>query len=485
MTTKNPVPPHRQFLTLIPARLDRLPWSTFHWRVLIALGVTWILDGLEVTLTGTLSGILQDPNTLGFSGSEIGLLGSGYVAGAVLGALIFGYLTDLVGRKKLFFITLAVYIVGVFLSALSWNLWSFVFFRFLTGAGIGGEYAAINSAIDELIPARVRGRVGLGLNGSYWIGAALGSLSTILFLNPNIFAIDTGWRVGLGIGAVIGLIILFFRGFVPESPRWLVLRGRTEEAENILQDMEKYISADVHESIRKVDPKLAISLHAEGPHSLKLILGSMFNQYRSRSILGLSLMASQAFLYNAIFFTYALVLTKFYDIPPKETGIYILPFAAGNFLGPFVLGHFFDTIGRRKMITGTYAISGVLLILTGYLFAQGHLSAYSQTALWSVIFFFASSAASSAYLTVSEIFPLEMRALAIALFYAIGTGIGGVLAPWLFGILTDSGSREAIMYGYVFAGVLMAAAAGVAWRLGIDAERKSLEAIAPPLGSIQ
>jgi MFS family permease len=482
-TTSRSATEKSEFATLIPARLDRLPWSTFHWRVLIALGITWILDGLEVTLTGTFSGILQDPGTLGFSGSDIGLLGSGYVAGAVLGALFFGYLTDLIGRKKLFFITLSVYILGVFLSAFSWNLWSFVLFRFVTGAGIGGEYAAINSAIDELIPARVRGRVGLTLNGSYWIGAALGSVSTLLFLNPRFFAIDIGWRIGFGVGAVIGLFILFLREFVPESPRWLVLRGRREEADAIVTSMEKYISADVHQALGKVDPKLAIHIRPEGPASLKLIFKTMFTTYRERSLLGLSLMASQAFLYNAIFFTYALVLTKFYNIPAEHTGLYLLPFAAGNFLGPLFLGHLFDTVGRKKMISFTYGISGLLLMVTGVLFSHGHLTAFTQTAMWSVIFFFASAAASSAYLTVSEIFPLEMRALAIALFYALGTGIGGVIAPWLFGVLTDSGSRDAIMYGYIFAGTLMAAAAVVEWKIGVDCAGQSLESIALPLSS--
>jgi len=483
MDITSPAPRKKKFFTLIPARLDRLPWSTFHWRVLAALGITWILDGLEVTLTGTFSGILQDPGTLHLSGSEIGLLGSSYVAGAVLGALVFGYLTDLIGRKKLFFITLSVYILGVFLSAMSWDLWSFMLFRFITGAGIGGEYSAINSAIDELIPARVRGRVGLSLNGSYWIGAAIGSLSTLYFLNPTHFAVDLGWRIGFGIGGALGLCILFLRSFVPESPRWLVLRGRTEEADAILASMEKYIAQDVHEHLNRVNPARAIEIKPSGPHSLKLIFRAMFTQYRDRSILGLSLMASQAFLYNAIFFTYALVLTKFYNIPPKDTGIYILPFAIGNFLGPALLGHLFDSVGRRKMIAFTYAISGVLLVITGYLFANGHLSAVSQTLMWSVIFFFASAAASSAYVTVSEIFPLEMRALAIALFYSIGTGIGGVLAPWLFGLLTDSGRPEAIMWGYIFAGALMVMAAGVEWKMGLNCEGQSLESIATPLGA--
>lgn len=473
----------RKFMTLIPARLDRLPWSGFHWRVLFALGITWILDGLEVTFTGAISGILQHPGTLGLSGTDIGLLGSAYVAGAVLGSLFFGYYTDIMGRKKLFFITLGVYIVGVLLSAFSWNLWSFMLFRFITGAGIGGEYAAINSAIDELIPARVRGRVGLTLNGSYWIGAALGSISTIWLLNPAYFDVDHGWRFGLAVGGILGLAILFLRGIVPESPRWLVLRGRKKEADEVLTAMEKYVSADMHRKLGPVDPGGAIAIVPQGPTSIPTILRTMFTQYRSRSILGLTLMTAQAFLYNAIFFTYALVLTKFFSVPPQETGLYILPFAVGNFLGPVLLGGMFDTIGRKQMITFTYVISGVLLAITGYVFAQGHLTAITLTLCWSVIFFFASAAASSAYLTVSEIFPLETRALAIAIFYSLGTGIGGVFAPWVFGMLTESGSRDAVMGGYLFAAMLMIIAGLVEWKIGLSCEGQSLESIALPIAS--
>lgn len=474
----------KKYFSLIPARLDRLPWSGFHWRVLLALGITWILDGLEVTFTGAISGVLQDTRTLGFSGAEIGLLGSAYVSGAVIGSLIFGHMADVMGRKKLFFITLGVYIVGVICSAFSWNLWSFMFFRFITGAGIGGEYAAINSAIDELIPARVRGRVGLTLNGSYWIGAALGSISTIWLLNPIYFDVNIGWRLGLAVGGLLGLLILFLRGIVPESPRWLVLRGRYKEAEEVLASMEKYVSEDVHKKLKPVSSKDSIVIHPQPPASIATILKVMFSQYRERSILGISLMIAQAFLYNAIFFTYALVLTKFFDIPAAQTGLYILPFAIGNFLGPVILGPLFDTIGRKQMITFTYVFSGILLSITGYVFSEGYLTAMSLTICWSIIFFFASAAASSAYLTVSEIFPLETRAIAIAIFYSIGTGIGGVLAPWIFGMLTDSGSRDAIMYGYMFAAALMIAAGLVEWKIGLSCEGKSLESIALPIASV-
>ena len=470
-----------RFSTLIPARMDRLPWGRFHWMVLFALGVTWILDGLEVTLTGTISGVLQDPATLHFSSAEIGLLGSAYLSGAVIGSLIFGYLTDLLGRKKLFFVTLAIYLLGVLLSAFSWNLWSFLFFRFLTGAGIGGEYAAINSAVDELIPARVRGRVDLIINGTYWIGAGLGALSTIWILDPRLFAPDVGWRVGFGAGAVLGLLILLLRRFMPESPRWLALKGRRREAEAIVSGIE----ADLERQLGYKLPAATGSIEITPQRSvdLKRILRAMFTQYRSRSILGIALMTSQAFLFNAIFFTYALVLTEFYKVPIRDTGLYLLPFALGNFLGPVLLGRFFDTVGRKKMISFTYAMSGVLLAITGYLFNQDLLTATTQTLMWSCIFFFASAAASSAYLTVSEIFPLETRGLAIAIFYSIGTGIGGVVAPWFFGTLIGTGSRAAIFWGYLLAAVLMAGAAIVEIYLGIDSEGKSLEEIAEPLAA--
>jgi MFS family permease len=471
------------FSSLVPARLDRLPWSGFHWRVLLALGITWILDGLEVTLTGSVSGVLQDPRAMGFSPSEIGLLGSGYVSGAVLGALGFGYLTDVLGRKKLFFITLAVYIAGVLLSAVSWNLWSFVLFRFLTGAGIGGEYAAINSAIDELMPARLRGRIGLTLNGTYWVGAALGSLSTIWILDPAIFSVNVGWRLGFAIGGILGLGILFLRGVVPESPRWLLLRGRKAEADEVMAKIESYVSEETHRSLGPIDPKLAIHIQPQKPASIATILKTMFTDYRQRSLLGLTLMTSQAFLYNAIFFTYTLVLTRFYEIPADRTGLYILPFAVGNFLGPVLLGRFFDTIGRRKMIMFTYVVSGLLLALTGWAFSENYLTATTQTVAWSVIFFFASAAASSAYLTVSEFFPLETRALAIAIFYCLGTGIGGIFAPWIFGSLIESGSRGMIALGYVGASVLMIFAGIVEWFIGVDSEGRSLESIAAPLAT--
>jgi MFS family permease len=464
--------------TDIPARLDRLPWSRFHWLVVLALGVTWILDGLEVTFKGAVSGVLQLPETLGFSPEQIGLLGSGYLAGAVAGALVFGRLTDRYGRKKLFFITLAVYLSGVGLSAFAWDLPSFLVFRFITGCGIGGEYAAINSAIDELIPARHRGRVGLMINGSFWIGAALGSGATVVLLDPAYFAPDLGWRLGFGIGAALGLAILFFRRFIPESPRWLLTHGHAVEAERIVGDIEHRIRGNLPTTNGPL-----LTLHPRRSFGLAHVAHVMFSHYRSRSALCVMLMMSQAFLYNAIFFTYALVLTRFYAVPASETGLYLLPFAIGNFLGPVVLGHWFDTVGRRQMIAFTYGTSAVLLAFTGWLFGEGMLSAVGQTALWSVIFFFASAAASSAYLTASEVFPLEIRALAIAIFFAVGTGTGGVLAPWLFGTLIGTGSRDAVFAGYLAGAGLMLLAVGAVIAYGVRAERKPLEEVAPPLTS--
>ncbi|MDH3320144.1 MAG: MFS transporter [Betaproteobacteria bacterium] len=462
--------------TQIPARLDRLPWSRFHWLVVLALGITWILDGLEVTFKGAVSGVLQLPETLGLSAAQIGLLASGYLAGAVIGALFFGRLTDRYGRKRLFFITLGVYLAGVGLSAFSWDFWSFFVFRFITGCGIGGEYAAINSAIDELIPARHRGRVGLMINGSFWLGAALGSGATVLLLDPALFAPDLGWRLGFGMGAALGLAILFFRRFIPESPRWLLTHGRVAEAERIIAGIER--------SIGKPLPPISgreLVLRPRRSIGFAHVAHVMFARYRSRSALCVMLMMSQAFLYNAIFFTYALVLTRFYSVPAGKTGLYLLPFAIGNFLGPVVLGHWFDTLGRRPMIALTYGTSATLLALTGWLFTQDLLSAAGQTAMWSVIFFFASAAASSAYLTASEVFPLEIRALAIAIFFAVGTGTGGVLAPWLFGTLIGSGSRDAVFGGYLLGAALMLLAVGAVLAYGVRAERKSLEEVAPPL----
>ncbi|AVO46798.1 MFS transporter [Phreatobacter cathodiphilus] len=468
--------------TDIPARLDRLPWGRFHTLVVAALGITWILDGLEVTLAGTVAGALKASPVLQFSNLDVGLAGSAYLAGAVLGALFFGWLTDRLGRKKLFFITLTVYLVATAATAFSWNLWSFMLFRFVTGAGIGGEYAAINSTIQELVPARVRGWTDLVINGSFWIGAALGAVGAIVLLDPAHLAPDYGWRAAFLIGALLALVIFLMRLWLPESPRWLMTHGRIAEAEAIVAGIEARMRAEGHVIPDVPLPKVRLRARASTPFSD--VFHTLLHRHRGRSAVGFVLMAAQAFFYNAIFFTYALVLTDFYGIAANQVGWYILPFALGNVLGPIVLGRFFDTWGRRPMIALTYTMSGLLLAATGWMFAQGMLTAQTQTIAWMVIFFFASSAASAAYLTVSETFPLELRALAIAIFYAIGTGIGGIVGPWLFGTLIETGSRWSLFGGYVFGAVLMVIAAGVMLRWGVAAERRSLEDISRPLSHI-
>jgi MFS family permease len=468
--------------TDIPARLERLPWGRFHTRVVVALGITWILDGLEVTIAGAISGALKQSPTLHFSNVDVGIASSGYLAGAVVGAIFFGWLTDRLGRKRLFFITLAVYLVATAMTAFSWNLASFAFFRLFTGAGIGGEYTAINSTIQELIPARYRGSTDLVINGTFWIGAALGAASSILLLDPELFDPDVGWRLSFFIGALLGLVIFIMRFWIPESPRWLIVHGRLTEAEAVIAKIDREFGRRGHIFGDEKLPRIRLTTRLFTP--LREVTKTLFTTYRQRTAVGLTLMAAQAFFYNAIFFTYALVLTDFYAIRVDHIGWYLLPFAAGNFLGPVVLGRFFDTIGRRPMIAGTYAISGLLLAISGWLFAIGALSAVGQTIWWMVIFFFASAAASSAYLTVSETFPIEVRALAIAFFYAIGTGIGGVAGPWLLGVLIDTGSRKSVFGGYLLGAVLMIVAAVVAARFCVAAERKPLESVAQPLSVV-
>jgi len=464
--------------TDIPARLDRLPWSGFHTLVVAALGITWILDGLEVTLAGSVSGALAESPVLHLSDADIGLAASFYLGGAVLGALFFGWLTDRLGRKRLFSITLGLYLVATALSACAWDFWSFVLLRALTGAGIGGEYAAINSAIQELVPARFRGRTDLIVNGSFWLGAGLGAGGAVLLLTPGRLPPDLGWRLAFGLGSGLGLIILVLRRWVPESPRWLVTKGRVAEAEAITAAIEVLSGGAAPGQSRTL--RLHRRDRAVGPLDL---LRTLLRSYPRVALLGLVLMASQAFFYNAIFFTYPLVLGRFYGVASDRIGLYILPFALGNFAGPLLLGRFFDTIGRRPMIAGTYAVSGGLLLGLAWLFVDGTLEATGQTIGWCVIFFFASAAASAAYLTIGESFPLEVRALAIALFYALGTGIGGIAGPALFGRLIGTGDRSAIGWGYGFAALLMLLAAGVELWLGIAAEGRSLEDIARPLAS--
>ncbi len=466
--------------TDIPARLDRLPWGRFHTLVVAGLGITWILDGLEVTLVAAVAGALRESPVLRLSNVEVGLASSAYLAGAVTGSLFFGWLTDRLGRKKLFFVTLALYLLATFGTALAWNAWSFVLFRFLTGAGIGGEYSAINSTIQELVPARVRGWTDLMINGSFWLGAAAGAAGSVFLLDPALLPPDLGWRAAFAIGGVLSAIILVLRGWLPESPRWLVTHGHSQEADAIVADIEARYAG---RGILLPPPHGTVALKPRTHTPLLDVARALFVRHRQRALVGLALMVAQAFFYNAIFFTYPLVLTNFYNVPADKVGWYILPFAVGNFLGPVLLGRLFDTLGRRPMISFTYAASGILLAATGWAFAYAGVSAAMLTLAWSVIFFFASSAASSAYLTVSETFPLEMRALAIAIFYAAGTGIGGVIGPLLFASLIDTGARETVFHGYLFGAVLMLVAAFVVARWGVSAERRALEEIAPPLSA--
>jgi MFS family permease len=468
-------------ITDIPARLDRLPWSRFHLLVVVALGITWILDGLEVTIVGTIGPVLQNPLTLGLSAGEIGGAGSAYVTGAVVGAMVFGWLTDRFGRRLVFYVTLVVYLVGVLLTATSWSFWSFAAFRAITGFGIGGEYAAINSAIDELMPARYRGRIDIVVNGSFWLGAVAGSGASLIFLDPNVFAPNVGWRLAFAVGGILCLGILLMRRHVPESPRWLVTHGWGRQADATIADIEQRVRADTGRELEP--PQGCLEVHPRRSFGFDLIVHAMLGKYRSRSMLALALMIAQAFLFNAVFFSYALVLVRFQGVPGEGTGLHLVTLAASNFLGPLLLAHFFDTIGRRVMITATYAIGGVLLLATALAFGLDAFTAWTQTLAWMLIFFFASAAASSAYLTASEIFPLETRALAIATFYALGTAIGGTAAPLLFGYLVQAGSPWALSAGYAFAAGLMLLAAVAELKFGIDAEMRSLESIADPLSS--
>jgi MFS family permease len=469
------VPIGTRFDTDIPQRLDRLPWSPWHWRVVIALGITWMLDGLEVTLVGAVAPVLRDPDTLHLTEGQIGATASAYLFGAIAGALVFGRLTDMFGRKKLFLVTMTLYLTATAASGLAWNFPVFALFRALTGAGIGGEYAAVNSAIDELLPARVRGRADLAINSTYWLGTALGAALSLWVLNTDLLPHAYAWRVMFGIGAVLGLSILVIRHHVPESPRWLLLHGRIDEAEEVMRGIEGHIERTRGSALPKPAPGAPIE--AKGSVTFTAIARVLLQRHLRRTFLGLSLMIAQAFAYNGVFFTYALVLARFYNVPAGDIGLYLLPFAAGNLLGPLVLGHLFDTIGRRKMIAITYIVSGVLIAITGYGLAQDWLTAVTQTLLWCIVFFVASAAASSAYLTVSELFPVELRGMAIALFYAIGTTAGGLAAPALFGLLVESGSRSRVFIGYLIGAGLMVGAGVVAAIFGVPAEQKSLESI--------
>jgi MFS family permease len=471
----------------VPARLDRLPWSRWHWLVIVALGVTWVLDGLEVTMVGNVAAVLTDPEAgLGLSEAQVGYAGGIYIAGACLGALFFSYLTDRYGRKKLFIITLLIYLIFTVATAFSWNFWSFAIFRFFTGTGIGGEYSAIYSAVDELIPARIRGQIALAISGSYWGGATVGSLFSVVLLSGILFPTFYGWRVAFGVGAVLGLCVLLIRRYIPESPRWLATHGRNDEADRVASSIEEQVMEDTgREELPPVDEEETITIEQRKSIGFSPIARAMFQMYPKRTVLGLVLMTSQAFLYNAVLFTYGLILSSYFGVPGTNVGYYLAIFAVGNFTGPLLLGRFFDRVGRRSMISSCYFVAGALMALSGYLFYLDLLDATALTAIWTAMFFFASSAASAAYLTVSEFFPMEVRAMAIALFYAIGTALGGITGPVIFGQLIGTGDRTDLLVGYAIATVLMLGAAIVELILGVRAEQRSLEDVAAPLTAIQ
>lgn len=472
--------------TNVPGRLDRLPWSRWHTLVILALGVTWVLDGIEVSIAGNIADALTNPETgLGFSAGQIGTATGIYIAGACTGALFFSYLTDRFGRRRLFLVTLAVYLVFSVLTAFSWNFFSFVVFRFLAGMGIGGEYSAIYSAIDEMIPARVRGQLALFVSGTYWAGAIVASMLTAVLLNPDIVDQFYGWRIAFALGAVLALGVLLVRRYVPESPRWLMTHGKADEAERVVAEIEDQVRESTgREELPPLEEE-PITIEQREAIGFGLIARVMFQMYPVRTVLGLVLMISQAFLYNAIFFTAGLVLGSFFGVPSGSIPYYLVFFALGNLAGPLLLGRLFDRVGRRPMIAGCYAIAGALMALSGYLFYLDVISAATQTALWVALFFFASAAASAAYLTVSEVFPMEIRAMAIALFYAVGTALGGITGPVIFGQLIGTGDRSALFIGYIAAAALMIVAALVELALGVKAERRSLESIAAPLTAIR
>ncbi len=471
----------RTIETDVSARLDRLPWSSWHVKVITALGTSWMLDGLQVTLAGSLAGILQDKKALGLTDPQVAAGATAYLAGAVVGALLFGYLTDRLGRRKLFLVTLATYSLATAATALSWNFSSFALFRFVTGLGIGGEYAAINSAVDELIPGKVRGTVDLFVNATFWVGATAGSLASYFLLKGNLIGPNIGWRLAFGIGAVLGVGVFVLRLSVPESPRWLMLRGKEEEADKIVKDVEAKVADKKGDLPAPEGKKLKLRVRDHTP--LGEIFRNMFRDNLQRSLLGLALMVGQSFFFNAVFFTYGLVVQKFYGVSKQQLPLHLLPFALASFFGPLALGKLFDTVGRKPMITASYGISGLLLVGTVFPFAHGALSVKGLGILFTIIFFVASSAASASYLTVSEIFPLELRALAIAIFYALGTLVGGVGAPYLFGVLIASGSKWNVSMGYLLGAALMIGAAVTEWFIGVEAAGKSLESISQPLQS--
>jgi MFS family permease len=466
--------------TRVPARLDRLPWSRFHWLVVIGLGTVWILDGLEVTIVGSIAARLTDSGSgLALSDSQVLTAGSVYVAGACVGALVFGQLTDRFGRKKLFLVTLVLYLIATVATAFAGSVAYFYVCRFFTGAGIGGEYAAINSAIDELIPARVRGRVDLVINGSYWLGAAGGALGALLLLDTAIFPADVGWRLAFGIGAVLGLGILVVRRHVPESPRWLFIHGRDEESERIVGAIEDEVRRETDQELE--EPGDSITVRQRRTISFRQIASTAFKRYPRRTALGFALFVGQAFIYNAVTFGLGTFLVNFYDVSDARVPIYIALFAVSNFLGPVLLGRLFDTVGRKPMIAGSYLGSAAVLVVLTILWVDGTLGLWGFMAFLLATFFLASAGASSAYLTVSEIFPMETRALAIAFFYAIGTAVGGITGPFLFGKMIESGEESQVAIAFFIGAGVMALGGVVELLFGVKAEQQELEGIAKPL----
>jgi MFS family permease len=472
--------PTKSVRSLVPARMDRLPWTKFHWLVVIGLGVSWILDGLEIQIVSLISGPLTDPQTLGLSTGQAGFLGSMYLIGEVVGALFFGRLTDKLGRKKLFIITLGIYLVGSGMGGFAWDYWSLLFCRFVAGLGIGGEYTAINSAIDELIPAKQRGRVDISINGSYWLGGVGGSLLSVVMLNTAIFPTNLGWRLSFVLGAVIGLAVLLVRRNVPESPRWLFIHGREEEAEEIVKDIERQVTESTGQELPEPEGE-ELTVRQRKTIPLPLIIRSVVTMYPKRTILGLALFIGQAFIYNSVLFGFSALLTTYFHTASGDVPYYIAVFAAGNFAGALLLGPLFDTVGRKLMIAGTYILSGILLIATGLLFKGHELDATGFEACICVVFFFASAGASAAYLTVSEVFPMETRALCIAVFYAVGTGIGGVIGPQVFNRLIETESYEQVFLAFGLGAVMMILGGIAEILFGVKAERQSLESIAKPL----
>jgi MFS family permease len=470
----------RVIRTNVPARLDRLPWSRFHWRIVIGLGAVWILDGLEVTIVGAIAPRLTEPGSgIEMHAAHVGTAAAIYVAGACIGALLFGQLTDRYGRKKLFIITLAVYLLATVATAFAFDPWYFFVCRFFTGMGIGGEYAAINSAIDELIPARNRGQVDLSINGSYWIGSAIGSLGALLLLNTGLLAADLGWRLAFAAGAVLGLGILLVRRNVPESPRWLFIHGREDEAERIVKEIEEEVRRETGQDLPEPGGYIAVRQRDTIP--FRELISTAFRRYPNRAALGLALFIGQAFLYNAVVFDLGTILHGFFDVSAESVPLYMAVFALSNFLGPLMLGRWFDTVGRIPMISGTYLGSAALVGLLGVLMMNGSLETWTFMALVLAAFFLASAGASSAYLTVSEVFPMETRALAISLFFAIGTAAGGITGPELFGQLIHSGDADAVGIGFLIGAGAMAIGGIAELFLGVRAEGQSLENIATPL----